>query len=234
MFKVAACIVVLCIAVIMVCAILAERQYRLNKEHFNDGRIPYRVYEMNNVLSKDECSALITAAEKNLFRSTVHSDVGVEDGRTSYQAWLSADHPDVGGVITKLMSMASALTGISRRDMYEQVQVARYLPSQKYDAHYDACVKDCKKPIYRRATLIVYLTDDFKGGETNFPKINYKVKPVQGKGVLFYNTDADTGLEIEDSFHAGLPVLTGEKWIANVWITYDPSLYHKKKCEEDD
>jgi hypothetical protein len=40
---------------------------------------------------------------------------------------------------------------------------------------------------------------------------------------LFYNSDADTGGEIPDSIHAGEPVRSGTKWIANCWVRYDPT-----------
>jgi prolyl 4-hydroxylase len=200
-------------------------------------RLPYRAFEIPRLLTAGECQSLIHAAEEqSLEASKVHDGAKGErlsEGRTSKQTWLQSDHPAVGPIVRKLMETAASVTGIRRADMMEHIQVARYLPNQKYDAHYDACVKrgpECEQaPIYRRATLLVYLTDDFKGGETEFPKVGIRVQPQLGKGVLFYNTDPDTGIEIDESFHAGLPVTQGVKWIANVWMLYDPALYDLSK-----
>jgi prolyl 4-hydroxylase len=63
----------------------------------------------------------------------------------------------------------------------------------------------------------MYLNDDFDGGETFFPKINKKVVPELGKAVLFYSVN-NNGVLLQKSLHGGLPVQSGEKWIANKWI----------------
>ena len=109
----------------------------------------------------------------------------------------------------------------------EQLQVVRYGAGQEYRPHLDACVEGCDRVnqprINRRATLLVYLTDDFEAGSTHFPAIGTRVRPRRGDGVLFYNTDADTGGELPDSLHAGEPVTAGTKWVANCWVRSDPA-----------
>jgi prolyl 4-hydroxylase len=69
----------------------------------------------------------------------------------------------------------------------------------------------------RYYTLLIYLNDDFEGGETVFPKINKFVKPKKGKAVLFQSVD-HRGVIIDEAFHGGNPVSAGQKWIANKWI----------------
>jgi prolyl 4-hydroxylase len=66
-------------------------------------------------------------------------------------------------------------------------------------------------------TILVYLNDNFKGGETSFPMLDKKIKPEKGKAVIFYNTDTN-GTILRKSKHAGIPVIEGEKWICNKWI----------------
>ena len=68
----------------------------------------------------------------------------------------------------------------------------------------------------------------FAGGETRFPEFNAKVRPTKGSALFFWNTLERPGCEdyCKDMFlnvdmklrHAGLPVLSGEKWVANRWI----------------
>lgn len=195
--------------------------------------LDYGVFIYDSVLTAGECKRLVDIATPRLFRSQVNDDAKtISNVRTSHQAWISKNDSEVGDIVWKLMKLASRLTGVNDENMFEELQVARYEPSQEYKPHYDACVSDdfctASNKLYRRATLIVYLADGCEGGETYFPNIDVKVKPEVGKGVLFYNTDADTGMEIKDSLHAGLPVKKGVKWIANLWIKYDPT----KRCAQ--
>jgi len=71
----------------------------------------------------------------------------------------------------------------------------------------------------RAKSALVYLNDDFTGGETEFPKINIRVSPQKGKLVLWDNTFED-GNPDHDSLHAGLPVISGTKYIAVIWIRF--------------
>lgn len=122
---------------------------------------------------------------------------------------------------------------------FEDMQVVRYEPTQEYKYHYDICHPEqchkehkgsCKADYnkyksVRYITVIFYLNDGFEGGETKFTKINKKIKPKKGRALLFFNCNPhlntkNNGLcdTIYNSEHAGVPVKSGEKWIANVWI----------------
>ena len=104
----------------------------------------------------------------------------------------------------------------------EPFQLVRYLPGQRYDAHYDWGVK----PNTRFATLLLYLNTPDVGGATAFPMANdtsgqpLMVQPRKGSAVLFYNMLPDGNTDV-NSLHAALPVSQGMKWIANIWI-WDP------------
>ena len=76
----------------------------------------------------------------------------------------------------------------------------------------------------RFATLLLYLNEGMKGGETSFPRwLNadtnkaLKGKPEIGKAILFYNVLPDGNYD-ERSQHAAEPVKGGEKWLTNLWI----------------
>lgn len=194
----------------------------------NDGgrRLPYAPVRVEAVITTAECERLIARATGSLQRSMTLGNV-VSEVRTSEQAWVDTSDASVGDIVTKIRTRAAQMTGIFREDLFEQLQVARYEASQQYKPHFDACIEQCdrdkRERIPRRATLLVYLTDDFEEGSTHFPAIDARVRPVRGDGVLFYNSDADTGGEIPDSIHAGEPVRSGVKWIANCWVRYDPT-----------
>ena len=189
-------------------------------------RLPYAPVRVEAVITVAECERLIARATGSLQRSMTLGNV-VSDVRTSEQAWVDTTDASVGDIVTKIRTRTAQMTGIFREDLFEQLQVARYEASQQYKPHFDACIEQCdrdkRERIPRRATLLVYLTDDFEEGSTHFPAIDARVRPVRGDGVLFYNSDADTGGEIPDSIHAGEPVRSGTKWIANCWVRYDPT-----------
>jgi prolyl 4-hydroxylase len=189
-------------------------------------RLPYAPVRVEAVITVAECERLIARATGSLQRSMTLGNV-VSDVRTSEQAWVDTTDASVGDIVTKIRTRTAQMTGIFREDLFEQLQVARYEASQQYKPHFDACIEQCdrdkRERIPRRATLLVYLTDDFEEGSTHFPSIDARVRPVRGDGVLFYNSDADTGGEIPDSIHAGEPVRSGTKWIANCWVRYDPT-----------
>ena len=66
-------------------------------------------------------------------------------------------------------------------------------------------------------TMIIYLNDDYQGGETMFPKMGFQVVPKAGKAVVFWSTTEGDEV-IRESFHGGNPVVGGEKWICNKWL----------------
>jgi prolyl 4-hydroxylase len=190
---------------------------------------PYTVEEIDSVLTPAECDALIAfAKERGLKPSDILSNklddtkgtIVDEKSRTSETAWISDDdHP----IIQKLADRAAALTGLPVANQ-EMAQVAHYTVGGKFNAHYDACNSDkayCAKMNrhagQRRATLLVYLNDDFEGGQTVFTRIGKTVTPKTGMGILFWNTTAETDAIIPESMHQGNPVLCGEKWICTKW-----------------
>lgn len=63
-------------------------------------------------------------------------------------------------------------------------------------------------------SLVVYLNDDYEGGEIYFPEQNVKVKPKAGTIVAFPAT----------TLHTSLPVTKGEKWHSPCFWYGDQSL----------
>lgn len=63
------------------------------------------------------------------------------------------------------------LSFLSHLENGEDIQVLRYEPGQKYEPHYDYFVDkvNIARGGHRIATVLMYLTDVEKGGETVFP-----------------------------------------------------------------
>lgn len=96
----------------------------------------------------------------------------------------------------------------------EPLQVLRYRPGGEYRPHFDAIPGFANQ---RAMTVLVWLNDDYEGGETHFPTRGLKLRGRSGDAILFRNTGPD-GRRDPASGHAGLPVAAGEKVIASRWI----------------
>ena len=107
----------------------------------------------------------------------------------------------------------AAATGTDVRQG-EALQVLRYRPGQEYRPHMDAVAGE---PNQRILTALVYLNDDYEGGETSFLRTGLKFKGRKGDALVFRNALPD-GRADDMAQHAGLPVTAGEKLIASRWI----------------
>jgi|LakMenEpi03Aug12_release.lakeMendotaPanAssembly.Ray.scaffolds.fasta_scaffold88815_3 prolyl 4-hydroxylase len=183
----------------------------------------YDVREIPNFISDEECDKIIKLTNGKLFPSRIYTDdkdVYSNDKRKSQQCWLD-DNSD--NLVKNISNKAKDCTNTPFK-YQEEMQVVNYGEGGFFSTHYDACdgdVEYCKRmngyngP--RLYTVLVYLNDNFEGGETIFPLINKSVKPEKGKAVVFKNVD-DNGIIIRQALHGGEPVISGEKWILNKWI----------------
>ena len=100
----------------------------------------------------------------------------------------------------------------------EPLQVLRYRQGGEYRPHFDAIPGFANQRIL---TMIVWLNEDYEGGETLFMKTGAKLRGRTGDAILFRNALPD-GSRDPDAAHAGLPVTRGEKLIASRWIRARP------------
>jgi prolyl 4-hydroxylase len=106
---------------------------------------------------------------------------------------------------------AASGTGVEQG---EPLQVLRYRPGGEYRPHFDAISGFANQ---RAMTMLVWLNEDYEGGETHFPVPGLELKGRAGDAILFRNVGSD-GRADPASRHAGLPVTAGEKRIASRWI----------------
>jgi prolyl 4-hydroxylase len=177
------------------------------------------VIEINNFLSYEECDNLISLASDTFDEVGVLGE-SIEGYRVAKGAWLDEEH---GDVVIKYRDLISETTKLPKINM-ESIHVVKYSVGEEYKDHHDFFhpgeeyyEDEVNRGGQRLKTALVYLNDDFEGGETNFPNLNIKVDPKKGKLVLWDNIKDDGSLDY-DSLHAGLPVKSGYKYIAVIWI----------------
>lgn len=169
-------------------------------------------------LRPEECDQLIAyaEAESDFHRSEIQFapqgnafDEVLNASRTSWTSFLK---DDTSIVIQETRARAADLLGCDAEHI-EPLQCARYQPGQEFRPHFDA--SDCLR---RHETLLVYLNDDFTGGETLFPEIGLQITPRKGSALRFPNISAEGGL-IPQALHAGCPIKTGIKYVCNIWTS---------------
>jgi prolyl 4-hydroxylase len=175
-----------------------------------------------NVLSDDECDALIAAAKPRLNRSlTVETKTGGEElnaDRTSNGMFFRRDENEVVKTLEKRLA---ALVNWPVENG-EGLQILHYKPGTEYKPHYDyfdpvepGTPTILKRGGQRVATIIMYLSEPEKGGGTTFPDVQLEVAPKRGNAVFF---SYDCAHPSSKSLHGGAPVIAGEKWIATKWL----------------
>ena len=165
------------------------------------------------LFSADECRYLIDLAVPGYQPSMVFNDseqlvqdpIRTSDGSTIH--WLLEDP-----VVHAINRRVAAATGTDY-EAGETLQSLRYQPGQEYRPHFDFVPGD--NP--RLWTALIYLNDDYEGGETEFVETGLKVRGTTGDLLAFYNAGPDGDLEPR-SKHAGLPVRSGVKYLATRWI----------------
>ncbi|XVE82005.1 hypothetical protein DITRI_Ditri15bG0112400 [Diplodiscus trichospermus] len=202
-----------------------------------------RAFVYEGFLTDLECDHLISLAKSELKRSAVADSVSGEsklsEVRTSSGTFIPKEKdPIIAGIEDKI----STWTFLPKENG-EDIQVLRYEHGQKYDPHFDYFVDkvNIARGGHRMATVLMYLTDVTKGGETVFPeaeeslhrKTSVKdddlsdcankataVKPRRGDALLFFSLFPNA-VPDPSSLHAGCPVIEGEKWSATKWIHVD-------------
>eukprot|EP00245_Coleochaete_scutata_P012934 TRINITY_DN5118_c0_g1_i1.p1 TRINITY_DN5118_c0_g1~~TRINITY_DN5118_c0_g1_i1.p1 ORF type:complete len:273 (+),score=58.17 TRINITY_DN5118_c0_g1_i1:96-914(+) len=200
-----------------------------------------RAFLYHNFLTPKECLHLIHAAAPHMVKSTVvDSATGKSKDsrvRTSSGTFLRRGQDDV---IKDIEKRIAAFTFIPE-DHGEGLQVLHYEEGQKYEAHYDYFhdTINTKNGGQRIATLLMYLSDVEKGGETVFPasqadgnredldqlsecaKAGVSVRPKRGDALLFWSLTPEAKLDPK-ALHGGCPVIIGSKWSSTKWMRVHP------------
>jgi hypothetical protein len=128
-----------------------------------------------------------------------------------------------GGVVLVLLRIrVMLLTGLGVEQM-EPPQIFHYALGQEIKPHYDSLYDGTHgygaKGTYRGdrlATFLMWLNDDYEGGELEFVRVGFSYKGRAGDG-LFFASMRD-GKPDPKSLHGANPVTRGEKFILSQWI----------------
>lgn len=186
------------------------------------------MYIIDNFLTEDECNQFIKVIDQNNQRSTVVKEGGggVDVGRTSYSSFF-----DPNNHLVKMLDarMFRYLPEYVPFEHGETPQGQKYNPGQFFNDHHDYFQPDevarggsgVPDTGQRNWTFMINLNTVDEGGETDFAKLNVKVKPKRGQAVIWKNINND-GSGNPFTLHAGRPPVSGDKYIITKWFRTGP------------
>lgn len=193
-----------------------------------------------NVLSAAECKAIIAAGESVGFLPDTPIREGGDTSVLAHNFYWIVDTAFHDKLWSRLSPFVPAsVNGRLSRGLNRRFRVYRYVPGAEYRCHIDGAwppsgirpddtyVYDDSPAGKKRSSLftfLLYLNDEFEGGETTFfmpspveGRLNaYPVQPVMGGVAVFPHGEARGAL-----LHEGTSVREGAKYIIRTDIEYD-------------
>jgi len=183
------------------------------------------VHSIPAVLSDEVCEWLIEQSRPRLERARVY-DSAVDKEVTHHDRTNTAatfSFPDLGLVHVFTQARMAAACGLPMRNM-EACAVLHYDIGEQIRNHFDfvnpnsaTYAQELQRTGQRVLTFLIYLNDDYEGGETDFPRLGIRHRGRRGDGLYFVNAlpNRDPDLRM---VHAGRPVTRGEKWIVSQFV----------------
>jgi prolyl 4-hydroxylase len=172
------------------------------------------------------CDWLIASGEPRLRKAKVHdprTGQHTENASVRNNSVVSYNLTQYDMIMVMLRARVAALAGVTTDDL-EPPMLLQYEPGQQFAAHYDyldpsipALARDVAENGQRVGTFLLYLNDDYSGGETDFPELDWRFKGRKGDALLFWSAGPDGALD-RRTRHAGLAPVSGQKWLLSQWI----------------
>ncbi len=188
-----------------------------------------RIRVFKEFASAAECRWVIDRFRPRLGPATIWDGVSgrgeVDPRRSNSAVEVTVTEMDV--VTEVVRARISAATRLPEF-IFEVPQVMQYRVGQEFKPHHDfldpqfpALAADISQRGQRMGTFLIFLNDDFEGGETEFPEAGISWRGRAGDALFFANVTPD-GRPDPLTLHAGRPPTKGEKWILSQWIRDRP------------
>lgn len=170
-----------------------------------------KIWTIDSFLSERECDDLIIMAEQMGFEeATVSLPKGaqmIKGIRNNYRL-ISSNPVLARSLWSKLAPFCpEQIEGWDAIGLNERFRFYRYESDQRFKRHIDG--RHQKNLLEQsRITFMIYLNDDFEGGETKFDEV--EIIPKKGAALCF----------IHEQKHEGCPVQNGSKYVLRSDIMY--------------
>ncbi len=188
-----------------------------------------RLVELKALASPDACAFIMAGARDRLIRAEVHDpETGLAimgQTRTNRVANFGLAETSLLNLLVQARIGAAAGAPVAHMEAFA---VLNYAPGEEASDHHDYL--DPTVPAYeaeldrlgqRVCTALLYLNDDYAGGETAFPELGLRHRGRTGDALLFFNVDPE-GRPDPRTLHAGRPPTSGQKWVLSQFIRNRP------------
>lgn len=161
---------------------------------------PFGLFAFENYLDPDVVKELVEYADQcegsplmviDNDKSTPNNIVRMKDkARVTERVLLGDRHKDLTALVrTVFLELTRKCIG-EELEWFETPDLMRYHEGGYYVRHadsqnYDAETNMWNKVIDRDLGILIYLNEDFEGGELSFYNLNYQIRPRAGAAVLF-------------------------------------------------
>lgn len=184
-----------------------------------------RIGVVQHFATQGTCDWLIARARPRVEPAQVFDKASgvlrLDENRTNRETHLELIDCDLITMMTRAR-MASVI-GIPTLD-FELTAVLHYSSGQYYAPHvdfFDTSLPGDAEHVaangQRVLTFLLYLNDDYEGGETEFPVLEIRHRGAKGDALFFWNIEQNGACDPR-TLHAGRPPTRGEKWLLSQWI----------------
>jgi prolyl 4-hydroxylase len=184
-----------------------------------------RIATVKGYLSSPACDWLIALGRPVLKAAKVYDaqtgDLRADSNRSNSAAQLDVERMDAftGFVRARIAALANvSIAGL------ETSQILHYRVGEEFAEHCDFLdpsspghARDVALHGQRALTVLIYLNDDYEGGDTAFPALGRGFKGHKGDALVFWNLTPE-GAPDWRTAHIGTAPTGGEKWLFSQWI----------------
>lgn len=184
-----------------------------------------RIAVAKRFIAPAACDWLIERARPHLQAARIYDRTSGESildpGRTNRGAEFGSALMDMPLAFVRARIAALANVPVSG---LETSTVLHYAVGEQYAPHHDFLdvnelgyarqVEQCGQ---RALTVLIYLNENYEGGETVFPQLGRGFKGRRGDALVFWNISPD-GAPDWRTEHIGSAPTRGEKWLFSQWI----------------
>jgi prolyl 4-hydroxylase len=183
------------------------------------------IRSLDNFLPESICRWMIDYSNGRLNRALVYSAAKGQDhaSETRTNSWAQFDLMESEVIHLLVQRRMQIACGLPLHNM-EANAILHYAVGEEISNHFDFV--DPATPNYQQdvaangqrvLTFLVYLNDDYDGGETEFPRLGIIHRGQRGEGLYFVNTLDNNEPDLR-TLHAGRPPTRGEKWIVSQFV----------------
>ena len=173
-----------------------------------------------NTISREQCKVLIDCFERNRAEHGAQSGNEFWDGRFIWQNSLPESEVEALRIMQqiRLIAQVTLMQEIALpHPLYsDTAQIVLWTEGYELRPHTDNLEPDGRPNTtpHRICSSLLYLNDEYEGGETYFPGHNVRVQPDPGLLVLFGSGP--------DYVHGVTKVRSGRRYVYAGWFTFNP------------